>query len=86
MHKTLTEFFKLSESGGSRCHKGKIGIHTAVPASETLYAVAGVEISYIVTLAGGTNESATSAAEAGLRKLCPFFRFKDFQLLFCEIF
>ena len=50
MHKALTETFKLRQSRLSGGHLGEIGIHTGIPATETLNAVTGVEILDIVGL------------------------------------
>ena len=66
MHESLAEALLLRQSVISVRHLREIGIHAGIPASVTDHAVARVEILNIVTLAGGANEGAGAAAEAGL--------------------
>ena len=65
VHKSLTEAFFLCKSVVSVSHLGELGIHAGVPASVTDNAVAGVEVLYVVALAGRANEGTRAATEAG---------------------
>ena len=55
----------MGESVVSVSHFGKLGIHARIPASVTDNAVSGVEVLYVIALAGGADEGAGATSEAG---------------------
>ena len=71
VHKPLAEPLQLRQARLPGGHFGEVGIHARVPAAEALHAVAGVEVLDVVALAGGADEGAGAAAEAGFRTALP---------------
>ena len=74
MHKSLAEAFFLRKTGVTVRHLCEIGEHTAIPATETVDAVTGLEIADVVALAGRANERTSTATETSFGKLSPLGR------------
>ena len=62
VHESLTKPFFLGGTVGTVRHHGKIGVHAAVPAAETLDFLASVEVLHIIALTCGTHKGAGTAA------------------------
>ena len=71
VHESLTETLQLCESGVAVSHFCEVGIHTGVPAAETLDAVSCIEVPDVVALTGGAYKGTGTAAETAFRKLSP---------------
>ena len=63
VEETLTESFHLSGTGLTGRHFGKVGVHTAVPAAITHYAMACIIVTDVIALTGRTYECTSTAAK-----------------------
>ena len=85
MHKSLAESFNLCESGVAVRHLCEVGVHTAIPATISFYAVTCFEVFDIVALASRANEGTSTASETAFGECCPFFGIKQlFELIAAE--
>ena len=64
MHESLTETLHLAVTVVAVSHHRKVGVHAGIPAAESLNTVAGVEVAYVIALAGGTYKRTGSAGQA----------------------
>ena len=82
VHKSLAITLQLRGSAVCRRHLREVFVHAGIPATESHYAVIRFEISYVETLAGRANESASAATEARFGKVFPIRRVEQFVEIF----
>ena len=66
VHKPLTEALHLRGTGCAVRHHCEVVIHTGVPATVTLYAIALIEVAHVVALAGRAHKCTSAATDAGV--------------------
>ena len=71
VHESLAEAFFLGQTGVAMRHFGEVGVHTGVPAAESLHAMTGIVVLDVVALAGRAYERAGSARDARFGQVCP---------------
>ena len=82
MHESLTETLHLAVTVITVCHHGKVRVHTGIPTTITLYAMACVVVFDIVALAGRTYKCAGTTCQTWFVKFFPYRRIKTVHVIF----
>ena len=82
MHESLTETLHLAVTVITVCHHGKVRVHTGIPTTITLYAMACVVVFDIVALAGRTYKCAGTTCQTWFIKFFPYRRIETIHVIF----
>ena len=86
MHKPLAEPFELCRTWLTAGCLGKVRVHAAIPAAESLNAVTGIVVPNVIALTGRAYESTGTASQTSLGKSCPLIGAEQFhQLISAEL-